>query len=215
MGECGGNNASAAARPTSDAACSRSELEPALGERVVHSHEHLERAERAPACGAPAEQPVLEGHLRGGQRVDIGVHPGGIGVHGRPEVAGVGERGRESVGRPAHAELPSLAVEVERGRAEQLGQRAAARARLEVELEQPVPRGDVAQCPVRVGLAGGEDVGHRAIVVDHGDVSAKPRDPSFRERRKRRRSRQGPRAPGGLEQRTQRGQGAGAPSPDP
>ena len=182
-------------------------------QRVLHPQHHLHRTERTPPCRPATEQAVFERQVAQGHGVEVCVHPGGVRLERLPLVA---RRGRDDpLGGTPHAEPARRPIGPECRGAEQLGEGAPARAGLEVELEETVSRRHIAQRPPRIGLAGGEDVGHRSVVVEHARVRAQPSNAGLGPGRQAGGRGERPRAAHGIEQRAQRGDGARSSRAEP
>jgi hypothetical protein len=179
--------------------------EPGAAHLVADAAEPLAAGEHqlthVPLQRADAEDAIFERQQAGIglDLVDAGVDPRDIGP-------GAGEDVRRHAGQlrvqvAAEQEQPGGGVMLGEGGAEGLRQPAELAPVRQVDLEQPVPRDDIALAEEGVGDRAGADVGHAIGIVDDLDIGRQAgRGHLARARHRRRRA-----EPGGRQERQRRG----------
>jgi hypothetical protein len=97
-------------------------------------------------------------------------------------------------------------VQLQRARSDQLGEPSRGSTRLNVELEQAIPRHDVTQCAIGVLFGSRKYVGNAAVVVPNIDRTLQTGNSDGRISRQERITRRSPDSAYGIEQPAQRGE---------
>ena len=148
---------------------------------VAVEGERLEPDESEAVLGLPPRALGAEQHqlVRPRRHSGCGVHAGGVGDQCRAHV--VIDDVQLAVGQPTEAERARQPIERKRRGAEQLGQRPAAGADEELELEAAVLAVAVAEREPRIGVGGGLDVRDAPSIATDEDLrgrAGKPQPPA-------------------------------------
>ena len=139
-----------------------------IGQELDHAEDRPQAVGRGPGLGAVTGQQELEGEY--GAAVDGRIHAGRVGREHR--ALRLGQTRQHHLGHPSETQHALLAVVVEGGFAEHLGQTAADLAPEEVHLKQALPCGDVAERQKGVFAAVGLDSGDADVVEADPDLGS-------------------------------------------